>query len=543
MAEPRPSDQPLETNGQPAAASKWTVLPVWWWVMAAVLVGGSFAVRNLDQAGGRIALVLAVLLSLLIAATRYLWRPHASFAVRLLPVGALVALIVSSFAAVRVDEMDGNLIPKRVSFRWQPAPDARLAKLEPSTPEKGIDLTTTTDEDFPCFLGPQRNGYLNRELDADWDAHPPEMVWKKEEFGAGHSGFAAVNGYAVTLEQRGEQEIVSCYEVTSGEVVWTHAEQTRHETVPGGVGPRSTPLIANGRVYTMGATGIFLCLEGANGEVLWRKDFLSEINTTAEEEFNKIQWGRAASPLLDGNRIIVPLGLKADPHDEESGATLIALDALTGEEIWRKGNYQISYASPVIATLDGTRQLVLVCESEACGFDAETGEELWSYPWPGNSAANASCSQAYVVDAEHLLLSKAYAHGAALLRVRQDHGDWQAEKVWYKRVMKTKFTNPVLFEDHFYGLDDGILGCIEQETGKRIWKRGRYGHGQVLLVGSKLLVQAESGDVALVEPTPEEFRELGRFSPIEGRTWNYPCLYGKYLLVRNSQQAACYRLP
>ena len=189
------------------------------------------------------------------------------------------------------------------------------------------------------------------------------------------------------------------------------------------------------------------------------------------------------------------------------------------------------------------RQILLVCESEACGFDAETGELLWQYPWPGDSAANASCSQVVPVDQHRVLLSKAYAHGSALLDVRREGDDWAVKKVWYKRVMKTKFTNAIIYEDHIYGLDDGILGCVELETGKRRWKRGRYGHGQVLLAGDKLLVQAENGDVALVQPTPDDFIETARMSAIEGRTWNYPCLYGKILLVRNSQQAACFRLP
>lgn len=543
---------PNDGTDQPVAASStspttlhqpWRALPVWWWILAIGMVSLSFALRFVDQATGRFTLVLAVFLALLIAAVRFVRAANVSLVKRMIPLATVFGIVAFVFGAIRVDEMNGNLVPQRVSFRWQPAPDQRLEKLVPMEVEAGIDLRQTTSNDFPGFLGKQRNGHVAVELDANWQANSPELIWKKDDFGAGHSGFAAVNGYAVTLEQRGAEEVVTCYEISTGNLVWSHAETARHENAFGGVGPRSTPAIVDGRVYTMGATGILLCLDGANGHVLWRKDFVEEIETTLEADLENILWGRAASPLVDQGRVIVPLGLKADAESEEKGATLVAFDAVTGDELWRHGSYQISYASPEIATIDGVRQILLVCESQACGFDADDGQPLWEFPWPGSSSGNASCSQAIPVDAHRVFLSKGYALGSALVDVRQQEGRWTAEEIWQKRVMKTKFTNAIVHEGHVYGLDDSILSCVELETGKRLWKRGRYGHGQILLAGSKLIVQTESGDVALVEPTPEEFDELARFSPIEGRTWNNLCLYGKTLLVRNSQQAACYRLP
>lgn len=560
MNQPNPYDRSAESDApesktvaEHVPARSWRAFPMWWRVLTVVLVGLSFAVRSLDQAGGRLSLAAAVAISIFLVCLRCLWRPGASAVARVAPIAVFVGIIAAILASVRFDEMDGNMVPRRVSWRWEPAPDQQLQKLTPSQAVEGVDLSTTTSRDFPQFLGPRRDGKISLPLDPDWDTSPPELIWKKDEFGAGHSGFAAVNGLAVTLEQRGDEEVVSCYQIETGELVWMHGIQARHETVPGGVGPRSTPTIHEGRVYTMGATGVLHCLDGATGSVIWENDLVAAIGTTPADEYYTIQWGRAASPIIDQGRLIVPLGLKGgEGSEEELGATVIALDANDGRELWRQGSYQISYASPVVATLDGVRQIVQVCESQAAGFDADTGTPLWEYPWPGNSAGNASCAQATVIDGNRVLLSKAYAHGSALIDVRQSEGAWKAEKVWYKRVMKTKFTNPIVWDGYVYGLDDGILGCVDLETGKRKWKRGRYGHGQVLLVGDMhitasnppvLLVQAEDGDVALVETNPEEFIELARVPAIDGRTWNNPCLYGDLLLVRNSQQAACFRLP
>lgn len=503
-------------------------------------------VSRVERAGGQLVLNGTVMLAILLALVHYMRRGPGKLMVRSLPLLGFLAILAGLMATLRVDDFNGNLIPTRISFRWQPQPDELLDVPEQLAAAKGVDLSLTSDQDFPEFLGPGRTAAIELELSADWDNQPPRQIWYKDAFGAGWSGFAAVNGYAVTLEQRGEHEIVSCYEIQSGELVWTHLEDARHQTAPGGVGPRSTPTIDNGRVYTLGATGILLCLDGANGKLIWKQNLLDIIGTTQEADMQLVQWGRSASPLLDRGRVIVPLGVsKAPDGTVNGGASLIAFDALTGEQLWAKGRHQVSYASPMIAMLDGVRQIVMVCESEVCGHDAETGDPLWEYAWAGNSSANASCSQPIYAGDDRLFVSKGYAHGSALIRVtRSPSSEWQVEEIWHHlTVMKTKFTNAVLYQGHVFGLDDGILSCVRLEDGRRIWKRGRYGHGQVLRVQNRLLVQAESGDIALVELDPTRFTELARFSPLDGKTWNNPCLFGKYLLVRNGHQAACYLMP
>jgi outer membrane protein assembly factor BamB len=191
------------------------------------------------------------------------------------------------------------------------------------------------------------------------------------------------------------------------------------------------------------------------------------------------------------------------------------------------------------------------------GHNAATGAVLWSYPWPGSSSSSASSSQAVAVGEDRVFVSKGYTGGAALFSVKQvpsgksqtgrtDEAvyDWTATTVWHhQKNLQTKMTNVVVYQGFIYGLSDGILECAELASGKRQWKSGRYGHGQILRIRDLLLVGTDDGEIVLVELSPEAHRKLGRFQAIDGQTWNNLCLFGRYLLVRNSGEAACYELP
>jgi outer membrane protein assembly factor BamB len=317
--------------------------------------------------------------------------------------------------------------------------------------------------------------------------------------------------------------------------------QTRHDSFLGGIGPRSTPTIHQGKVYALGATGILRCLDGATGRQVWSQDLLASVGLTPEEDLQAIAWGRAASPLIVDRLVVVPLGgPAAGPH-----WSLAAFDAATGRPVWKGGGHQASYCSPGLATLDGQRQILIVNQDYASGHEPETGDQLWEHPWPGTSNRAANVSQAVALPENRVLLSKGYGGGAVLLRVtRADSGGWQVVELWDNwRVLRTKFSNVVVRGDHVYGLSDRFLECVDLQTGQATWKAGRYGYGQILGVDELLLVQAESGDVFLVEANPVEHRELGRLAALDGQTWNNPSLFGKLLLVRNAEQAACYELP
>lgn len=450
--------------------------------------------------------------------------------------GMTVGIAIGLF---RFEEVDGSMLP-RFSPRWLPIHDRRLGKLEPASSNLRADLTTTTTHDFPQFLGPNRDGYLpGPELARDWSSIPPRLHWKRP-IGAGWSAFAAVNGFVVTLEQRGDEEWVTCYEIATGNPVWGHSIKARHENPMGGIGPRGTPTIHGGRVYALGATGVLRCLDGATGSLIWQQDVRSRYGLTDKQDEQLVQWGRAASPLIVDDLVVVPAG-----GESGKARSLIAFRADSGEVAWEGGNEQISYASPSLATLGGVRQITIVNESSVSGHDPKSGRELWQHPWPGNSSGNASASQAAVLPGDRLLISKGYGGGSELLEFKANgEGLAKPVTVWAgPRLLQTKFSNVVFIDGHLYGLSEGILECVNPDTGERKWKKGRYGHGQLLGVENLLLVISEAGTVSLVEANPHRWTELASFQAIDGKTWNNPCLYGKKLLVRNGHEAACYELP
>jgi outer membrane protein assembly factor BamB len=173
--------------------------------------------------------------------------------------------------------------------------------------------------------------------------------------------------------------------------------------------------------------------------------------------------------------------------------------------------------------------------------DVVSGKVLWDYPWPGG---HPHIAIPVILPGDRVLVTSGYGTGSELLQIKKDADDkWSATRIWKSIRLKAKFTNVVYRDGFIYGLDDGILVCLDAADGSLRWKEGRYGHGQVILTGSLLLVSDEGGDIVLVEPVPAEPRELTRFTALHGKTWNPPALAGEYLVVRNDKEAACYRLP
>jgi len=452
----------------------------------------------------------------------------------------LLAAVGLACAVFRIERVSGDLVPELV-WRWSPARDRLLPRVSPAAADSAAATAwTETPADFPRFLGPAGSASLEGPiLDPAWESRPPEGLWRRP-IGAGWSGFATCGEHAVTLEQRGDDEIVSCQSIATGEVEWTVAVRARHETVLGGVGPRSTPTVFGGAVFTTGATGWLHAIDGASGRVLWKKNVLDDLGIEPAAHALAVGWGRAASPLVTAELVIVPGG---GPRRDGSAVSLVAYDRATGERRWLGGDEQISYASPQLATIGGREVVLTVNEASVAGHDPVTGEELWQFGWPGHSNSDATCSQAHALDGDRIFLSKGYGIGAAMFQ-RADGEAGEFTRAWSQpAALKTKFTNVAIHDGHAYGLSDGILECVSLSDGRSRWKRGRYGQGQVLRVGGLVLVQAESGAVVAVRCTPDGHDVMGRFEALDGQTWNNLCLAGDRLLVRNAEEAACYRLP
>ena len=473
-----------------------------------------------------------------------LWLSPMRLGWRILVGAAPWALALALFSSVELIN-NGDIGIVGWQWRWAAKHDEQLAV--PASASGAITDFAATSHDYPRFLG---NGHwaevADIELATDWSVDPPTEVWRRP-IGAGWSGFAIVGDYAFTQEQRGQHELVVCYRVNSqlseGEVVWSHADKVRFDQggrgALGGIGPRATPTVYKDRVYTMGATGIVNCLDARTGEAIWSHDTLADFNIT------NIMWGKASSPLVvetsTHTMVVISVGAPS--------ASLVAYDSATGDQLWSEGDSRSSYASPVLAELLGEQYILSVNEDLVTAHKVNDGKIVWQFDWPGNSDTDATVSQPVPVADDKLFLSKGYGTGAMLLQLKRTSADTiEAEPVWTRKVMKTKMGNVVVRDGYVYGLDAGILQCVDLADGRSVWKKRRtpaLGHGQIMLVANAIVVMSESGELVLVEPTPEEYRELAamRVFPPEQVTWNNPALSSPYLLLRNSEQAVCLRMP
>ena len=410
-----------------------------------------------------------------------------------------------------------------------------------------VRLPRAAATDFPGFLGASRdNRVVGVALETDLEANPPQLLWR-QGIGAGLAGFAVVGGYAATLEHRGEEELATLYDARTGALLWATVLD-RGPLFGGGVigsGPRTTPLIDDGRVFAHSVQGKIFALDGSDGSVLWSRDLLSDYPVGEEELATTYPYGRSNSPVVVGDVLLVaPGGLPG-----RSLSSIAALDKATGATLWEAGSHQISMATPQVATLAGLDQVLVVNEDFATGHDLSDGRLLWQLELPGKTSSNANVSNAVAVPPDRVFVSKGYGIGSALwlieARPSPEGLPYTATPLWQsQRVMRTKFTNVAVDGEHVYGLSEGVLECIALATGERVWKGGRYGHGHVLLVGGVLVVSTEDGEIVYVEATPQDGpNELARFEAVSGQTWNPHAIAGDLLLVRNSQEAAAFRLP
>lgn len=515
-------------------------LLVWWAIsVIAVVLITRFQIAG-DDGSTNISRFLVVVLAFTATLIWFSWKSAAPRAVRLGALGLVVTGLVLMVALFRIDNLSGALVPD-LAFRWSERPREALAEAALGS-GRIADLETTTPYDFPGFLGVQRDQQVRGvRLARDWSARPPELLWR-QPIGAGWSGFAVVNGFAATLEQRDQLELVTLYDAETGELVWSHVlDERRFDSVPAGVGPRSTPTIAGGRVFAQSVFGTLVALDGSTGKVLWEQDLRARYGVSLEQEKASLPYGRPASPLVLDGKVVVPAG---GPPDGPK-VSVVAFDQDTGELLFEGGSRQISMSSPGFGRLAGRDQILMVNEDWASGHDADTGEVLWETEWPGPSSTSASASQAVAIPPGRVFLSKGYGEGGALFQLEPSGNGFELTELWRKaRSLRTKFSNVSIRQGYLYALSEGVLECVEIATGERAWKAGRYGHGQMLMVDDLMVISSEDGEVYLVEATPERKNNvLGSFEALDGVTWNNFALSGDLLLVRNAQEAAAFRLP
>lgn len=510
------------------------------WLPAAALIAAAAVITVIwslpDETlprGLPVALTFVIgVLAALVAAVWFLALSGAGLGAKAIGVIVPLALIAGFVGSIRRVEFAGDMQPT-FDFRWQPDRDqvlaAHLAQDAASEIVLPPDFYAAGPGDTLEYRGGKRDGVVRGPaLAAGWPEAGLPPVWR-HPVGGGYAAFVNCGRSLITIEQRQDREAVVCYDRNDGRQVWVFDYPALFSEKLGGDGPRATPTIADGKVYSLGATGVLCRLDLTTGKPDW------QVNVLEKNAAANIEWGMSGSPLVASDVVIVNPGSQKGTADSRA---VVALDRATGELKWSGGKGQASYASPMLVELQGVKQLLFFDAVGLASLELGGGDELWRFDWKSDHDINAA--QPLAVDEGRLLVTS--ASGSALLKLNKSDNGWQVEELWRDRALKCSYANPVIHNGHVYGLDEGILACIDLETGKRRWKKGRHGHGQVLLSDDRLVVLGETGKLVLVAADPAEYRELGSFQALEGKTWNNPILVDGKAYIRNHLEMACYDL-
>lgn len=462
--------------------------------------------------------------------------------VRYRSVGLGLGCVVAFFCVFRLERFDGDMTPTRITWRWAPRLDQKsrqyLEQLKTSTtttPETDAKPLVATEEDWPGFRGPRRDGVISGvTLRTDWATRKPKEVWR-HPVGRAWSSFAVIGDYAFTQEQRDTDEAVVAYRSSDGQQIWQHLDPAQFSAAEpqGGTGPRATPQFSDGKLYTLGATGILNCLDATTGKLIWTTNILVDAGTP-EKPVANLPWGMSGSPLVVDELVIV------NPGGTE-GKSVVAYDRTTGKKVWSGGSQVASYSSPTAATLHGERIVLMPVGTGLAAHSLADGKELWFFKWQNSPLVNSALP--LVLKDESILFGTGYGVGTVRLETAQSGNDWTVSTKWQTNRFRPKFNDFVVHEDHIYGLDDGRLTCVALDSGKTVWQSGRYGYGQFLLVGDTLLIVSEEGVLFQVPAKPTKPGDPISYPLLDGGiTWNHPALVRGKLFVRNAHEAACFDL-
>lgn len=426
------------------------------------------------------------------------------------------------------------------SWRWAPTPEEEYLRGLAERSESASGSPASSDaadvneqisretSQWTDFRGPMRDGEQpGLRLKEDWAASPPKQLWKTP-IGPGWSSFTVAGQRLFTQEQRGDNEAVVCLNAETGKVLWSHEYASRFWEAIAGAGPRATPTIGDEGLFSLGANGHVLCLAPLTGEVRWKKDL------QADSGCKPPQWGFSASPLVQDGLVIVHAGAAT------GDGAVVAYDAKTGEVRWKVSSGNHSYCSVHPAVFDHVSGILMSTNLGLQFLSVTDGRTIWNHEWP---VENYRAIQPLVIG-DSVLIGTSLGVGTRRINVAHEGESWKISEAWTTKDMKPDFNDFVEYDGCVYGFDGNIFSCVDAATGKRKWKKGRYGNGQVLLLpdAGQLLVISEAGELVLVKADPDKHIELAKIQALTGKTWNHPVLIGSRLYLRNAEEAACYEL-
>jgi outer membrane protein assembly factor BamB len=398
-------------------------------------------------------------------------------------------------------------------------------------------LASAAADDWPQWRGPQRNGISNETgLLKTWPKEGPKLLWQVNDIGYGYSTPAVAGSRLYLLSNRGlDNEFVQALSVKDGSTIWTTriGNVGNPDQMPSFPAARSTPTVDGDSIYALSSDGDLVCLETETGKIFWQKSIRKEFGGVPGE------WGYSESPLIDGDVVVVT------PGGEE--ATMAALNKNTGDVIWKcpvPGGDPAGYASIIIVQAAGRKQYVQFLEKGVVGVDAKTGKFLWRYAEPSKGPANIPTP---VARDDHVYAGGARI-GGGLARLNYTHDGVAAEEVYFSRGLPNSIGGAVLVGDYLYGTNDEGIMAAEFSSGEVKWKSDAVGAGSILFADGSLYYHGENSEVALIEATPEGYREKGRFTPPDQpkyrdqmeKSWAYPVVANGRLYIRNLGMLWCY---
>ncbi|MGC8830807.1 MAG: PQQ-binding-like beta-propeller repeat protein [Verrucomicrobiia bacterium] len=397
--------------------------------------------------------------------------------------------------------------------------------------------------DWNQYRGPNQDGISKEKFSVEAFKNGPKILWRIETPN-GFSSFSVAAGKAFTVISRPVEgqlrEVCIAVEANTGKELWSTplgiakyqpGGDTGTPDNKGGDGPRCTPTYNNGKVYLINPKLVVYCIDANSGKILWEKDIIKD------HAGRNIPWESAASAVIDEDLLFVGGG--------GPGQSLLALNKNDGSVVWKAFDERITHSTPVVATILGTRQVIFFLQSGLLSVESKSGRELWRFPF----RFNVSTEICPVVCGENLVYCSAgYDVGSGLCKIVKDGDNFKAETVWKipgNKPVCNQWSTPVYKEGYLYGVfafkefGNGPLKCVEVATGKVMWEKPGYGMGQVIMVDDKLIALSDNGRVAIIDPNPNEYKELASAKVLTGKCWSTPAFSNGKLYIRSTKEGAC----